>query len=173
MKSKQIITNTKNLYQAESFMATLVDFERVLDNVHLYVYENWIKGELIEGPKVEKHWVTCSFMWPRKMMPEPMGAKRLLDYNIKVKYKKDLLESPVQVKNPSDFESGTRYPKMKLDPIWIVEIKMPRNIMQDIYRGTMEVEGEKIDLADINSAYEQDLDLSGTTKENSDVDEAQ
>lgn len=168
MKSKAIITNTKNLYEAESYMATLLDFERVLDSVHLYAYENWVKGELVEGPKVEKHWVTCSFMWPKKMMPEPMGAKRLIDYNIKVTYKKDLLESPVKIKNPNDYEEGTRYPKMKLDPIWIVEIKMPRTIMQDIYRGTMEVEGEKIDLDDINSAYQQDLDLEGTKNDNTD-----
>ena len=62
-------------------------------------------------------------MWPKKMMPEPMGAKRLIDYNIKVTYKKDLLESPVKIKNPNDYEEGTRYPKMKLDSIWIVEIK--------------------------------------------------
>jgi len=171
MKSKQIITNTKNLYQAESYMSTLVDFERVLDNVHLYAYENWIKGELVEGPKVEKHWVTCSFMWPKKMMPEPMGAKRLIDYNIKVTYKKDLLESPVKIKTPSDYEEGTRYPKMKLDPIWVVEIKMPKTIMQDIYRGTMEVEGEKIDLDDINNAYQQDLDINGVKDDNTDEEE--
>ena len=168
MKSKAIITNTKSLYEAESYMSTLLDFERVLDSVHLYAYENWVKGELIEGPKVEKHWVTCSFMWPKKMMPEPMGAKRLIDYNIKVTYKKDLLESPVKIKSPADFEEGTRYPKMKLDPIWIVEIKMPRTIMQDIYRGTMEVEGEKIDLDDINNAYQQDLDVDGVKDDNTD-----
>ena len=168
MKSKAIITNTKSLYEAESYMSTLLDFERVLDSVHLYAYENWVKGELVEGPKVEKHWVTCSFMWPKKMMPEPMGANRLIDYNIKVTYKKDLLESPVKIKSPADFEEGTRYPKMKLDPIWIVEIKMPRTIMQDIYRGTMEVEGEKIDLDDINNAYQQDLDVDGVKDDNTD-----
>ena len=168
MKSEAIITNTKSLYEAESYMSTLLDFERVLDSVHLYAYENWVKGELVEGPKVEKHWVTCSFMWPKKMMPEPMGAKRLIDYNIKVTYKKDLLESPVKIKSPADFEEGTRYPKMKLDPIWIVEIKMPRTIMQDIYRGTMEVEGEKIDLDDINNAYQQDLDVDGVKDDNTD-----
>ena len=43
---------------------------------------------------------------------------------------------------------------------------MSRTIMQDIYRGTMEVEGEKIDLDDINSAYQQDLDLEGTKNDN-------
>ena len=132
MKSKEVVENTKQLYQAESYMTSLVDFERVLDSVHLYAYENWIKGELIKGPLVEKHWVTCSFMWPKKMMPEPIGAKRLLDYNIKVSYKQDILESPVSVKAPDDYAEG-RYPKLKQDPIWIVEIKMPKTLMQDVY----------------------------------------
>ena len=39
MKSKAIITNTKSLYEAESYMSTLLDFERVLDSVHLYAYD--------------------------------------------------------------------------------------------------------------------------------------
>ena len=34
-------------------MATLLDFERVLDKNHLYAYENWVKGELVEGPKLK------------------------------------------------------------------------------------------------------------------------
>jgi hypothetical protein len=171
MNSKDIAENVNKLYQAESFMATLVDFERVLDSVHLYVYENWIKGELVAGPKVDKHWVTCSFMWPHKMMPEPIGAKRLLDYNIKVNYKKDVLESPVTVKAPDDYAPGGRYPKLKTDPIWLVEIRMPKTIMSDIYRGTMEIEGEKVDLDDINSAYQQDLDLDGTENDNTESQE--
>ena len=111
-------------------------------------------------------------MWPKKMMPEPIGAKRLLDYNIKVSYKQDILESPVSVKAPDDYAEG-RYPKLKQDPIWIVEIKMPKTLMQDVYRGTMEIEGEKIDLDDINSAYQQDLDLDGTTDDNTETDDAQ
>lgn len=170
MKSNNIVTNVNKLYQAESFMTTLVDFERVLDSVHLYAYDNWVKGELVEGPKVEKHWVTCTFMWPHKMMPEPTGAKRLLDYNIKVRYKKDILESPVSIKMPDDKEPGGNYPKMKTDPIWLVEIRMPRTIMSDIYRGTMELEGEKIDLDDINSAYQQDLDLDGVQDDNTEAE---
>jgi len=109
-------------------------------------------------------------MWPHKMMPEPQGAKRLLDYNIKVRYKKDILESPVTIKAPEDMAPGGRYPKMKSDPIWLVEIRMPKTIMSDIYRGTMELEGEKIDLDDINTAYQQDLDFDGTTDDNTEAE---
>ena len=71
---------------------------------------------------------------------------------------------------PDDKEPGGNYPKMKTDPIWLVEIKMPRTIMSDIYRGTMELEGEKIDLDDINSAYQQDLDLDGVQDDNTETE---
>ena len=81
-----------------------------------------------------------------------MGAKRLIDYNIKVTYKKDLLESPVKIKSPKRLRRRYKIFKMKLDPIWTRNKKCPRTIMQDIYRGTMEVEGEKIDPDDINNA---------------------
>ena len=166
MQSLDIITNLNELYKAESFIETLTDFERVLDSVHLYAYENWNKGELVHGPDIGRHWVTCTFMWPKTQMPDPVGAKRLLDYNIKVHYKKDILESPKQVKSPADLEPGTQFGKIIEHPIWLVQIKMPKTIMTEIMRGTMEVEGETVDLEDIDTAYEQDLDLSGAKDDN-------
>ena len=171
MNSIDIITNLNELHKADSFLETLVDFERVLDSVHLYAYENWNKGELVYGPDIQRHWVTCTFMWPYKKMPDPVGAKRLLDYNINVRFKKDLLETPVKVEGYDDFQPGTKYPKMRKDPIWLVEIRMPKTIMQEIYRGTMEVEGEIVDLEDIDSAYEEDLDLDGTQDDNAETQE--
>tara|TARA_B100001057_G_scaffold8474_1_gene7826 strand:- start:11376 stop:11885 length:510 start_codon:yes stop_codon:yes gene_type:complete len=166
MKSLDIVKNINELYGAQSYLGTLLDFERVLDNIHLYAYQNWKKGELVSGPITERHWVTCTFMWPKSKMPDPIGAKRLLDYNIKVKFKKDLLETPVKVKDYGDFKPGTKYPKIQEVPIWLVEIKLPKTIMQEIYRGTMEVEGEVVDLEDIDSTYEQDLDITGVKDDN-------
>jgi len=166
MKSLDIVKNINELYGAESYLSTLLDFERVLDNVHLYAYQNWKKGELVSGPITERHWVSCTFMWPKSKMPDPVGAKRLLDYNIKVNFKKDLLETPVKVEGYDDFKPGTKYPKIQEVPIWLVEIKLPKTIMQEIYRGTMEVEGEVVDLEDIDSTYEQDLDITGVKDDN-------
>ena len=166
MQSLDIITNLNELYKADSFVETLSDFERVLDTVHLYAYENWNKGELVHGPEIARHWVTCSFMWPHKAMPDPVGAKRLLDYNIHVSYKKDILEAPVKVKTAEDLQPGTQFAKVASNPIWIVQIKMPKTIMQDVQRGSMEVEGETIDRESIDSAYEQNLDLGGVKDDN-------
>ena len=70
----------------------------MLDELDLYVYKNWEDGELVAGPKIKRHWVICS-MWPQEQM-SPMGGKRLLDYDCKVTYKKDL--SIPKIKNPDD-----------------------------------------------------------------------
>ena len=76
-----IITNIESIYESDTALSVLKDFERVLDELDLYVYANWEDGELVEGPKIERHWVKASFMWPKDKMPDPAGGKRLLDYD--------------------------------------------------------------------------------------------
>ena len=56
-----IITNIESIYESDTALSVLKDFERVLDELDLYVYANWEDGELVEGPKIERHWVAASF----------------------------------------------------------------------------------------------------------------
>ena len=158
MDIENIVKNTKKIYMSDSSMETLMDFERVLDEVDLYAFKNWKRGELIEGPIKSAHWVECSFMWPYKMMPDPDGGKRLLGYNVIVEYSKDKLNTPVKVKEYGDFQPGTKKPKLKTDPVWVVKIKMPSELVKDAVEGFIELEGREIDLADLDDAYEKDLD---------------
>ena len=72
-----VLDNTKNIYLSNNALENLLDFERVLDTLDLYVFENWELGELIAGPNHSRYFVECSFMWPNKLMPNPLGAKRL------------------------------------------------------------------------------------------------
>ena len=81
-----VIQNLQNIYENDKSFRVLKDFERVLDELGLYVYANWEDGELAEGPIITRHWVTCTFMWPNKNMPDPMGGKRLLDYDCEISY---------------------------------------------------------------------------------------
>ena len=132
-----VIKNVESIYSTNSSLSTLKDFERVLDEMNMYVYKNWDEGELASGPKVDRHWVTCSFMWPREKMPDPMAAKRLLDYGCRVKYEKTRLLEPRKVKSPDDFRPGTRKGKLDHTPVWLVEITMPKKLVEDIYNGYM------------------------------------
>ena len=152
-----IVKNTKKIYMSESSLETLLDFERVLDQLDIYAFENWKRGELVEGPIVDRHWVTAKFMWPHKMMPDPDGAKRLLGYNARVMYEREKLVTPVKVEDYDDFRPGTRKPKLREDAVWILEIRMPKELIQDINEGYLELEGREVDQTDLDDAYEQNL----------------
>jgi hypothetical protein len=150
-----VIKNTKEIFMTDSSLTTLLDFERVLDELDLYVFANWKSGELVEGPVYEKYFVTCTFMWPYKLMPDPRGGERLLSYDCEVSYTKDLLEYPIEIKDPSDFKASTKMPKMAKKPIWLVTITMPKKLMQEIQQGSLELEGSTLDLEDVEQAYEE------------------
>ena len=152
---KDVIENTKEIFMTDSSLNTLLDFERVLDELDLYVFAHWKQGELVEGPIYEKYFVSCTFMWPYKLMPDPRGGERLIDYDCEVYYSKDMLEYPVDVKSPDDFEPGGKMPKMAKKPVWLVTVVMPKRLMQEIQQGSLELEGATLDLEDIEQAYEE------------------
>lgn len=130
-----IIENIDTIYNSNSSLAILKDYERVFDELDMYVFENWRDGELVTGPMVERHWVSCSFMWPKDKMPDPEAGKRLSEYGCSVKYKRDVLVQPRKIKTPDDIRPGTKKGKLDESPIWVVEITMPKKLMLDIFRG--------------------------------------
>ena len=56
-----VADNIKKLYMSEGSLLTLMDFERVLDELDLYAFKNWILGELVQGPDIGKYKVGCLF----------------------------------------------------------------------------------------------------------------
>jgi hypothetical protein len=133
-----VIQNIQDLYENNSSLAVLKDFERVLDEMDMYVYENWENGELAYGPKVDRHWITAGFMWPQDKMPNPVAAKRLTELGCKVQYQKSHLLEPRKIRTQEDLRPGTKKGKLDRHPIWIVEIQMPKKVAFDIYRGYMD-----------------------------------
>lgn len=154
----QVADNIKNIYMSEGALLTLLDFERVLDELDVYAFRNWIIGELVDGPEIVKYRVSATFMWPEKLMPDPRGGRRLLPFDCEVKYKKTTMKIPVRIENPSDYRLGTHKAKLMEQKVWLVEITMPKHLMSDIKTGSVELEDQEVDLEDLDSAYEQDLD---------------
>jgi hypothetical protein len=64
----------------------------------------------------------------------------------------------MKVEDPSDFQPGTKVPKMKRSPIWLVEIVIPKQLMQEINQGSVELEKDSVDAEDIEQSYEEGLD---------------
>jgi hypothetical protein len=139
-----VIKNIQTLSTSDSAFNILKDFERVLDELDLYVFKNWEDGELLAGPQVDRYAVTCKFLWPREDMPDPDGAKRLLDYGCKVTFQKENMLVPRKVRSPDDFRPGTKKGKIDAHPIWVVSITIPKKLMQDIFQGFVDKENREI-----------------------------
>jgi hypothetical protein len=143
---------------SDGSITTLLDFERVLDEVDIYAFKNWEIGELVAGPEITKYRVGCTFMWPEKLMPDPRGARRLLPFDCDISYQKKMIKIPIRITDPSDYKPGTKKAKIIEKPVWLVEIVMPKSLMNDIKTGSIEMEDQDIDLDELDQAYEQDLD---------------
>ena len=154
----QVANNIRDIYMSEGTITTLLDFERVLDEVDLYAFKNWGIGELVAGPDIGRYRVTCTFMWPLNLMPDPRGARRLLPFDCEVQYQKKEIKIPVKITDPSDYRSGTMKAKLITKQVWLVEITMPKALMNDIRTGSIEMEDQEIDLGELDQDYEQDLD---------------
>ena len=155
-----IIRNVQSLYAVGPTLGILKDFERVMDELDVYVFANWDEGELLTGPVDSRHFVTCSFMWPADKMPDPYGCKRLLDRGCKVTYAKDELLKPREIKSPEDYRPGTTKGKIDAHDIWVVQIKMPKELIGNFKHGKDEIENQDesaVQAGDLNS-------LDATTK---------
>jgi hypothetical protein len=153
-----VAENIRDLYLSDGSLSTLLDYERVLDELDIYAFKNWDLGELVAGPDIGKYKVGCIFMWPGELMPDPRGARRLLPFDCDVRFKKTKIKVPMKILKPDDFRPGTHVARLTEKPIWLVEIVMPKHLMNDIKTGSIELEDQTVDLEELDQAYEQDLD---------------
>tara|TARA_B110000211_G_scaffold188160_1_gene213895 strand:- start:230 stop:862 length:633 start_codon:yes stop_codon:yes gene_type:complete len=160
-----IVDTIKNIYMSDGSMNTLLDFERVLDDADVYAFKNWINGELVQGPEIGRYMCSCTFMWPYTLMPDPKATLRLAAIGCNVKMMKGQLEVPIAITSYEDFQSGSRYPKMKENQVWFMQIEIPFDLMDDIKEGSIDIADQSVDLSEIEDAY--DADLEDTTSDNS------
>lgn len=162
----QVADNIRDIYTSDGSISILLDFERVLDELDLYAFRNWILGELVQGPEIGRYRVSCTFMWPENLMPDPRGARRLLPFDCKVYYRRVMMKIPIRINDPSDYQPGTKKARIIERPVWLVEIVMPKQLISEIRTGAVELEDQDIDLGDLDDAYEQDLDQEAFQDDN-------
>ena len=152
----QVAKNIKDIYMSEGTLLTLLDFERVLDSLDVYAFKNWELGELVQGPTITKYRVSCVFLWPENLMPDPRGCRRLLPFDCEVKYKRTNMKIPLKIEDPKDYRPGTKIARIIEKKIWLVEIAMPKALMSDIRTGSVELEEQELDLDELDNAYYKD-----------------
>jgi len=159
---KMLNDSIKKISETNTLLDMLLEFEHVLDNLELYAYKNWIKGEILEGPTLDRHWVGIKLMYRSKDMPDPDGAKRILARGGFVKYVKETLLTPRKVRTFDDItvevtpDGRNRY-KARTDshPIWVVEIKLPRKYVDEFSTDVVQADEDAyVDLESLNSENE-------------------
>jgi hypothetical protein len=168
----------RKVSEGESLLDMLLEFEGILDEVDLYAYKNWSKGEILEGPDVGRHWVTTKFMYRSEDMPDPSGAERLMSRGIKVKFCREELKYPKKVKNWDDVDSSRSFnarsggygvgglggvgyitPKVLTDKVWVVKIVMPRKYVDNTIQDYVDVgDDDFIDTDAIDAATQMQAD---------------
>lgn len=169
-KIKDIIDNLSVVRENSQSLDILLDFERVLDQLDIYTYKNWYLGELVAGPDTSRYFVTASFMWPDNMPPDCRALKKLKNFGILHKIKLDEYHYTTRPKDYSDFEPGTYMPKTQQKPVWVIELKIPKDLMQQIQTGYAEIEGQQIDLQDLDQAFDDNLDKQSIKDEDEELD---
>lgn len=152
----------KKISETNTLLDMLLEFEKTLEDIDVYAYKNWEKGEILEGPTLDRHYVTVKLMYPQKDMPDPDGAKRLLGRDCLVKYHKDTLVTPVKVKSFDDViaeispDGVTKHKaKTKSEPVWVVEIKMPRRYVDEFSTDVVEADEDSyVDTESMNAEQE-------------------
>lgn len=160
---KTLNDQIKYISHTNTRLDMLLKFEKVLDDVNLYAFRNWIRGEILEGPDIARHYVTVKLMYPYKKMPDPAGAERLFNIDCLVKFEKDTLECPMPAERftdaivAPDFQDGSEPKKyeIKREEVWLVTIKMPRRYVDEFSTVDDKIDAdESTETLDVKAAQE-------------------
>jgi len=172
----EIAATISGVKKNKNTLSLLLEFEGVLDDLNMYAYENWIKGEVIKGPIISKYWVEVYIMYPEKHMPNPDAAERLTKHGCYVFFHKDTLTSNVKIKSIDDLEQDdlkTRHvPKTQEIPVYVVKIVMPRHLLTDYNVKKISAMAGEIDLDDVVDAYDQGLDVDRNARDEDEQQES-
>jgi hypothetical protein len=135
----------KRLTDNVDLVDVMISIEDYLDTNDMYVYKNWIDGELVSGPFVKKYWVKCTFKWDHQDMPDPEAGLRLLKHGTKIRYRRGYEEVPVKIESEDDYQPGTKKPRMEKKKIWLVDLMIPRKFVENIEKEVMDLYDEDVD----------------------------
>jgi hypothetical protein len=156
--ASEIVTR---MHKRPELVDIMMDIEEYLDNSSVYVFENWINGVIVSGPSVRKYWVDVILKYEQDQMPDPQGGLRLIPHGTKVKYQKAWELVPQPINSPSDYQPGTKKPKMIKQPIWLVHLSIPKRFVEAVDQGLLDNYDDQAD--DIESAEDQ-LGQGGSTR---------
>jgi len=161
--SEDINNTIRLINQDKRLLDMIMEVDGLLEHLGLYAYKNWQKGKIVEVGRPSKYWVSLTLMYERNEMPDPEGGLRLTKKDIKVKFTEDTYVYPKKITKPDDIEVEIkknrvyRRTKTNEDPVWLVELKVPRKYVEEIEDNYIITDNENVDMDQAN----QGADLTG------------
>ena len=142
----------------------LLQMEDVLDSLDIYVFKNWYRGEVVEGPKVRRYWLDFTLKYDIDRMPDPKAALRLMKHGARVdfwkaKYGKEgeFEDSAVSESDMAEHEANGGGEKGSED-FWLVRISIPRRLVAQMSAEEMDFYDEDVDIDDVEDAKDTGID---------------
>ena len=161
MKSYKCAVDSIHRIEADiSTLDYLLQFEKILEEAGMYGYENWEAGEVIEGPIITRYWVAVFLMYPLKLKPDVKAIPRLTKIGAKINYSQDVFVQPGRVTGPEDIaDRMTMLAKKEKHKVWILEIHIPKQLIEDEIDEYVELDEIDINTDDIDSSYQENESL--------------
>lgn len=140
----------EEINESPHLLDILIQMENILDSMDIYVFRNWLKGEIVEGPVVRRHWLDFTLQYQRDEMPDPQGAKRLMKHGVRVDYQK-----------ARRGEDGDDTPEEDVDPkdlLWLLRISIPRRLVVQIDAAEHDFYDDEVNVDHIEDAKDDGVD---------------
>ncbi len=148
----------EKLNDSPHLLDILIQMEDVLDSLDIYVFANWMKGEVVAGPIVRRYWFDFTLRYPIDKMPDPRGAMRLLKHGVRVDFNKVTVENEDGTEPTTEGEDGA---EVATATHWEVMISVPKRLVADMNAAELDFYDEDIEIEDVQDA--QDTGMNDET----------
>lgn len=142
------------LQKSSYLMETLIQLEDILDSLDIYVYPNWLRGEIVEGPIVRRHSISFSLFYAEGEKPDSRGADRLRKFDVAVTLSKLQSEGATDADGRKPVGSPHEDGKMAG---WLVKIDVPRRLLKQINDAEMENYDDDVDTEIVDTARDEGM----------------
>lgn len=136
------------LQDSPHLLDILVQMEDVLDSMDLYVFKNWIRGQVAEGPIVRRYWLSMTLKYAYDEMPDPRGALRLLKHGVRVDFEEAKYDDK-KAKN-NDVENDD-------NKVWLVHVSIPRRLVVQMNDASHDFYDDEVDIDQVEDAKDAGL----------------
>lgn len=154
-----IYKNTKNVNDDYGKLDAAMEVAAFLEQVGAFAFDNWIDGELVYGPAIEKYYVTIKLMFPKKMPPNPAVFERLTNLECIIEFDEDTYKRVALIRDdnvePIEYSADNGFHKKIFEhKVWIVTLRVPQRYLSLDGNTVFNIDGEDIYYSDIEAIYQ-------------------